>query len=59
MGDPREPVGATCQLCGTPAPDSGVAWMVENTARGPVATCPSCARTNLRAIEAKLDQEYW
>jgi hypothetical protein len=33
--------------------------MVENTARGAVWTCPACARANLRAIESKLDQEYW
>jgi hypothetical protein len=66
MGNPCEPVRtvepgvhSACQLCGTPVPDSPVTWMVENTARGAVWTCPACARANLRAIESKLDQEYW
>ncbi|HEY5882929.1 MAG TPA: DUF6510 family protein [Nakamurella sp.] len=66
MGNPHEPVrtvaigvAAACQLCGTPAPDTAATWMVEHTARGLVMTCPACARANLRAIESKLDQEYW
>jgi len=63
MGNPYESVAAgpdpACQQCGTPAPETAVTWMVEHTARGLVVTCPACARTNLRAIEAKLDQEYW
>jgi hypothetical protein len=67
MGDRHESVnsmagsmvGGACQLCGTPVPDSALRWMVENTPRGAAWTCPSCARANLRAIESKLDQEYW
>jgi hypothetical protein len=27
--------------------------------RGPVWICDSCLRTHLRAIEAKLEQEWW
>ncbi|WP_395726961.1 hypothetical protein [Nakamurella sp.] len=53
-----EPAGA-CQLCGTPVPSVALAWMLESTARGAAWTCPACARANLRAIESKLDQEYW
>jgi hypothetical protein len=53
-----EPAGA-CQLCGTPVPPVTLAWMMESTVRGTAWTCPNCARANLRAIESKLDQEYW
>jgi hypothetical protein len=53
-----EPAGA-CQLCGTPVPSAALAWMLESTAKGPAWTCPACARANLRAIESKLDPEYW
>ncbi len=62
MGKPHEPVtsaGPGCQLCAVPVPDSPVTWMVERTPRGTAWTCPVCARTNLRAIESKLDPEYW
>jgi RNase P subunit RPR2 len=52
------PPGA-CQLCGTPVPPAALTWMFEHTRRGTVWTCPACARTHLRAIESKLDQEYW
>jgi hypothetical protein len=59
MGNPHESVNAGCGLCGIPVPDSAVTWMVERTPRGTVRTCPACARANLRAIESKLEQEYW
>lgn len=65
MDDRREPAGppsgaaAACQLCGTAVPTVPLGWMSESTVRGPTWTCPACARTHLRAIESKLDQEYW
>ena len=63
MGIPYDPgspvVTALCRSCGTPVPESPVTWMVERTPRGTVWTCPACARANLRAIESKLEQEYW
>lgn len=55
---PAGPVGA-CQLCGTAVPGMTLGWMSESTVRGVTWTCPTCARTHLRAIESKLDQEYW
>lgn len=65
MDDPLEPdgppagPGGTCRLCGTAVPPVPLAWMSEATARGTTWICPDCARTHLRAIESKLDQEYW
>jgi hypothetical protein len=57
-GNARPPSGS-CQLCGAPVPESPVTWMLDRSARGPVWTCPDCARRYLRSIESKLDQEYW
>ena len=44
----------------------GIVWLVNAVGRprsqapvAPAKTCPNCARANLRAIESKLDQEYW
>lgn len=34
-------------------------WSLEVTERGNEFTCGPCLRSNLRAIEAKLPQEYW
>jgi hypothetical protein len=34
-------------------------WMVEVTRRGASHVCPQCTREHSRAIEGKLDQEWW
>jgi hypothetical protein len=35
-------------------------WMVEHDRHGRIRTvCPACARRHARAIEAKLDEEWW
>lgn len=53
----------TCSRCGATAscaPDGlpeGWSFAVER--RGLEYMCPDCARANLRAIEAKLPQDYW
>ena len=50
----------SCQHCGTMTDDPGLTWMQErDPRRGTVWFCPQCARRNLRAIEAKLDEDYW
>ena len=49
-----------CRQCGKPASGpTELGWVVDATPRGTVYTCPDCARQHLRAIEAKLDQEWW
>lgn len=49
-----------CNHCGTMADEPGLTWMRDvDPRRGPVWCCPQCARRNLRAIEAKLDEDYW
>jgi hypothetical protein len=51
----------TCDFCGTTAPgvDLPLTWTtaVEN-GRSRVF-CTACAREHLRAIEGKLDSEWW
>jgi len=38
---------------------ASLSWM-HSTERGrEVAYCPTCSRENLRAIESKLEVEYW
>jgi hypothetical protein len=51
----------TCDFCGRQEPDDAMAltWCsaVEG---GRVKTfCETCSRENLRAMEGKLDSEYW
>ena len=50
----------TCDFCGTQAPDGEtLTWTtsVENGRRR--AFCDTCSRTHLRAMESKLDSEWW
>ncbi|MFE1291535.1 hypothetical protein [Streptomyces sp. NPDC058751] len=48
-----------CARCGTTAPGPQVTWTcsVENGTRHYI--CDTCARTNLRAIEGRLDSAWW
>jgi hypothetical protein len=51
----------TCDHCGTAAPD-GVApltWSTATERNRVLHYCERCTRDNLRAMESKLDQEYW
>ena len=40
-------------------PAEALAWVLENDARGKSWLCPTCARTHVRDIEAKLPTDYW
>lgn len=51
----------TCDHCGAAAPGAEVplTWSVA-VERGRVQRfCDRCTRENLRAMEGKLDREYW
>jgi hypothetical protein len=53
-----------CARCGTPAPADGdteapAGWSWAPTARGAEWLCTTCTRENVRAIEAKLPEEWW
>ena len=53
----------TCARCGAAAPavDDGLpmGWSVASSDRGVDRLCADCTRTNVRAIEARLDEEWW
>jgi hypothetical protein len=54
----------TCAVCGRPASDPPpMDWSLARRHRGEQVieewTCPACSRDNARAIEAKLDREWW
>ena len=52
---------ATCALCGRTEDDDAttLSWTVavENGRRR--SFCDECSRTHLRAMEGKLDREFW
>jgi hypothetical protein len=53
----------TCSRCGATAdgdPDSLPAgWSLVSDERGVGSLCAECTRTNIRAIEGKLPEEWW
>jgi NAD-dependent SIR2 family protein deacetylase len=50
----------TCAFCGTQAPEAEALTWTSAVERGRrVSYCDSCSRTHLRAMESKLDSEWW
>lgn len=50
----------TCDFCGRQAEQAETLSWVTSEERGrQLLYCDTCARANLRAIEGKLDQEWW
>lgn len=56
-----EDVPVTCDFCGRPAPDGGVPLTWSTAVEGGRLRryCDTCSREHLRAMEGKLDSEYW
>ena len=52
-----------CARCGTsasgPAGGMPAGWSLATDPRGLLFHCEGCTRTNVRAIEGKLDEEWW
>jgi hypothetical protein len=52
-----------CSRCGTPgdAADGALplGWSLASSDRGVDKLCATCTRTNIRAIEGKLPEEWW
>ena len=51
-----------CSRCGTPSgtADVPLGWMTQTDPGQPQTQyCEACSREHLRAIEGKLDVEYW
>jgi hypothetical protein len=49
----------TCDFCGTTAPQLPLTWMTAVENRRTRVFCERCSREHLRAIEGKLDSEWW
>ncbi len=58
-----DPTPSTCARCGTTAeaPADGLpeGWSLASSDRGVDRLCAACTRENVRAIEARLDEEWW
>lgn len=55
-------VGITCDFCGRTAVDDAatrLTWSISVENGRQRAFCDTCSREHLRAIEGKLDSEYW
>ena len=53
----------TCARCGAsePAVEGGLpaGWSLATSEGGVDRLCADCTRSNVRAIEARLDEEWW
>jgi hypothetical protein len=51
----------TCAFCGATAdgPEPPLTWSTATERGRVVLYCERCTRENLRAMESKLDQDYW
>jgi transposase len=49
----------TCARCGTVTEEAASTWTVQTGPRGTEWLCERCTRENLRAIEGRLDAEWW
>jgi hypothetical protein len=53
-------VPATCDFCGAVAPDElPLTWTTAVENGRDKTFCDRCSREHLRAIESKLDSEWW
>jgi hypothetical protein len=50
----------SCSVCGTTvAGDPPLTWSSSTGPRGLTYVCERCTRDQVRAIEAKLDEQWW
>jgi len=49
----------TCALCGASAPSLPLGWSTSVERGRRVVHCERCSRENVRAMESKLDPEWW
>ena len=55
-----DPSTWTCSVCGTTVTgEPPLTWSTSTGPRGRTHVCDRCTRDNVRAIEAKLDEEWW
>jgi hypothetical protein len=54
-------VPVTCDFCGTAAPgdETPLTWSTAVENGKPKVFCEKCSREHLRAIESKLESDWW
>lgn len=54
-------MAVTCDFCGASAPDgeAPLTWTIAVERGHTKYFCDECSREHLRAIESKLDSEWW
>lgn len=52
-------VEVTCALCATTAPALPLGWSTSIERGVTVHHCERCSRENVRAMESKLDPQWW
>lgn len=55
----EDPAVVTCARCGTTEPELPVTWSSSVERGRTVYYCAACSRENVRAIEGRLDSEWW
>ncbi|MGW6296142.1 hypothetical protein, partial [Streptomyces sp. NPDC055058] len=58
-GSATEPRAVLCARCGTAADGPPVSWTLSVEGGARRYYCEVCSRENLRAIEGRLDAEWW
>jgi hypothetical protein len=57
---PRAAAEPTCHVCGRAGSEAELlSWVMDRRAGKVNWTCPDCAATHIRALEAKLEPEWW
>ncbi|WP_338700250.1 hypothetical protein V2W30_26130 [Streptomyces sp. Q6] len=54
-----EPSAIVCARCGASAPGLPLTWTCSREAGVSRYFCDTCARENIRAIEGRLDSDWW
>ncbi|MGH8971499.1 MAG: hypothetical protein ACRDV1_16285 [Actinomycetes bacterium] len=49
----------SCALCGATAPELPLTWTSSVERGRTLYYCTACSRDNVRAIEGRLDAEWW
>jgi hypothetical protein len=53
------PTPVICALCGLTADEQPLTWTMSVERGQTLLYCERCSRDNVRAIESKLDGEWW
>jgi hypothetical protein len=56
---PAPDESVACALCGTTAPSLPLGWSTGVERGRTVQHCERCSREHVRAMESKLDSEWW